>query len=49
MRYYSAHLVETVNPFGKQQSQLDLDADKIIQKHLFKTGVVYAIVSEEQA
>ena len=49
LRYHSAHLVETFSPFGKQQSTIDLEADKIIQKHLLKSGVVYGIISEECA
>lgn len=49
LRYRSALLVESLNPFGKQQSQVDIESDKIIEKHLLKTGVVYAYISEEQA
>jgi fructose-1,6-bisphosphatase I len=48
LRYHSAHLVESLNPFGKQQSNIDLEADRIIIDHLTKSGVVYAIYSEEQ-
>lgn len=49
MRYQSAHLVESVNPFGKQQTSIDLHTDAIIAKHLEQaTGqVVYGYVSEE--
>lgn len=41
-------MVESLNPFGKQQSNIDLVADRIIIEHLTKCGVVYAIYSEEQ-
>ena len=47
LRYSSAHLVESINPFGKQQSTIDVEADKIIENHLTKSGVVFGIVSEE--
>lgn len=42
------HLLKSKNPFGKQQSDIDLKADDIIFKHLKASGVVYAAVSEER-
>jgi len=30
LRYHSAHLVESLNPFGKQQTSIDLKSDEII-------------------
>jgi fructose-1,6-bisphosphatase len=35
------------NAFEKQQSNIDLEADKIIFKHLKASGVVFAAASEE--
>lgn len=49
LRYHSAHLVESFSPFGKQQSTIDLEADRMIHKHLLKSGVVYSLISEESA
>lgn len=48
LRYHSAHLIETMNQFGKQQSSIDLKADEIIFRHLKDSGVVYAAMSEER-
>lgn len=48
LRYHSAMQVATMNPFGKQQSSIDLKADEIIFEHLKKSGVVFAAVSEER-
>ena len=41
------HLLKTKNPFGKQQSDIDVRANAIIFEHMKKSGVVYAAVSEE--
>jgi len=47
LRYHSVHLVTSKNAFGKQQNDIDLEADKIIFKHLKASGVVFAAASEE--
>jgi sedoheptulose-bisphosphatase len=39
--------VTSKNAFGKQQNNIDLEADKIIFKHLKNSGVVFAAASEE--
>lgn len=44
---YLVHLVSSKNEFGKIQSDIDLEADKIIFKHLKESGVVAAAASEE--
>jgi fructose-1,6-bisphosphatase len=49
LRYHSAHQVESINTFGKQQSSIDLKADAIISEHLKSSGLVYGYVSEEKA
>lgn len=41
------HLVASRNEFGKVQSDIDLEANDIIFKHLKKTGVTYGCASEE--
>lgn len=41
------HLIASRNEFGKSQSNIDLEADKIIFKHLKTSGVVFAAASEE--
>ena len=48
LRYHSAHLVKSVNPFGKQQTSIDLKSDKIISDHLIASGVVHSYLSEER-
>ena len=40
-------MVTSKNAFGKQQSDIDLEADKIIFKHLKASGVIHAAASEE--
>ena len=40
-------MVNSKNEFGKVQSDIDLEADKIIFKHLKDSGVVAAAASEE--
>ena len=47
LRYHSVHLIAQRNEFGKSQSNIDLEADKIIFKHLKTSGVVFAAASEE--
>ena len=47
LRYHSVHLVTTKNEFGKVQSDIDLEANEIIIKHLKKSGVIYGCASEE--
>lgn len=42
------NLVQSKNAFGKQQSDIDLEADKIVFKHLEKSGAVFAAASEEK-
>lgn len=44
----AVHLVHSKNPFGKQQSNIDNEADEIIFKHLKAAGVVSAAASEER-
>ena len=41
--------MESINPFGKQQTSIDLKSDEIITNHLKASGVVYACASEEKA
>jgi fructose-1,6-bisphosphatase len=41
--------LKTKNPFGKQQSDIDLKANDIVYRHLKLSGVVHAAVSEEGA
>ena len=48
LRYHSAHLVKSLNPFGKQQTSIDLKPDEIIANHLIKSGKVFAFMSEER-
>lgn len=43
-----AQEVSTTNAFGQTQSTIDLKADELIFKHLAKSGVVYAAMSEEK-
>ena len=40
-------MVKSKNSFGKQQSDIDLEADAIIFKYLKECGCVYAAASEE--
>jgi fructose-1,6-bisphosphatase len=47
LRYHSVHLVASKNEFGKVQSDVDLEANEIIIKHLKKSGVIYGCASEE--
>jgi len=47
LRYHSVHLLTTKNPFGKQQSDIDLRANKMIFNQMKSSGVVYAAISEE--
>lgn len=47
LRYNSVHLVAQKNEFGKVQSDIDLEANEIIMKHLKTSGVIYGAASEE--
>jgi fructose-1,6-bisphosphatase len=47
LRFNSAHLLKTKNPFGKQQSDIDLKANEIVFKHMKNSGVIHAAISEE--
>lgn len=40
-------MVTSKNAFGKQQHDIDIEADKVIFKHLKNSGVVYGCASEE--
>ena len=42
------HQLTQQNLFGKTQSDLDLEADKIIFEQLKKSGVVHSAASEEK-
>ncbi len=48
LRYHSVQAMTTQNQFGKQQSDLDLKAQEVIERHFKKSGVVYSIASEEK-
>lgn len=45
---FKVNLTKNKNAFGKNQSDVDLEADAIIFKHLKECGCVYAAASEEQ-
>ena len=47
LRYNSVHLLKTKNPFGKQQSDIDLKANEFVFKHMKAAGIVHAALSEE--
>lgn len=47
LRYNSVNLLKTKNPFGKQQSDIDLKANEIVFKHMKNSGVIHAAISEE--
>jgi len=49
LRYHSVKLVNSKNEFGKVQSDIDLEAEKIIFNHLKKSGVIFGYASEESA
>jgi fructose-1,6-bisphosphatase len=42
------HQLTQQNLFGKTQSDLDIEADKIIFEQLKKSGVVHSAASEEK-
>ena len=42
------HQLTQQNMFGKTQSDLDIEADKIIFEQLRKSGVVHSAASEEK-
>jgi fructose-1,6-bisphosphatase len=46
--YSIVHQLTQQNQFGKTQSDLDLEADKIIFEQLKKSGVVHSAASEEK-
>lgn len=47
LRYHSVQKLASRNEFGKLQSDVDLEANAIITKHLKASGVVAACASEE--
>jgi fructose-1,6-bisphosphatase len=49
LRYHSVNLVALKNEFGKVQSNIDLEANDIIYKHLKTSGVIFGYASEESA
>merc|ERR1719326_260391 len=47
LRYHSVQASNTTNEFGENVSNVDLEANKIILKHLRASGVCYGAASEE--